>query len=106
MRTQLRGMVEKYRYKAQKCIALGVMTTDSSKPFECAFWLEGAWEHDAEMENLIHEEPPFVRVPGTKLPGRNKPCMCGSGKKFKKCRLARFDVGRRKRPDASNRDAH
>ena len=98
IRTQMRAMVEKYRYKAQKCVAFGVMTTDSSKPFDCAFWLDGAWQHDAEMENLIQNEAPFVPAPGTKMPGRNEPCMCGSGKKFKRCCLARFDVGRRKPP--------
>lgn len=28
-----------------------------------------------------------------KLPGRNDPCVCGSGKKFKKCCLHKFEDG-------------
>lgn len=28
---------------------------------------------------------PFVRASGTGIVGRNQPCPCGSGKKFKKC---------------------
>lgn len=28
-----------------------------------------------------------------KIPGRNDPCICGSGKKFKKCCLQKFEDG-------------
>ena len=28
-----------------------------------------------------------------KIPGRNDPCICGSGKKFKKCCLKKFEDG-------------
>lgn len=96
MRTQLRATIEKYRCKAEKSIAFGVMATDSSQPFDCAFWLDGTWQYDAEMEELIANEPPFIPAPGTKQPGRNASCVCGSGKKFKKCCLLRFEAGRRK----------
>ena len=95
-RTRMRAMLEKYRYKAEKSMAFGLMTTDSSQAFDCAFWIEGTWQYDPEMENLIANEPPFVPAPGTKLPGRNDPCVCGSGRKYKKCCLPRFEAGRRK----------
>ena len=91
VRTAERGLIEKYRRKALKSISLGVMVLDS-KAFECAMWVEGPWEPDEEMEKLIEAEPPFVPAPGQKLPGRNDPCVCGSGKKFKKCCLRRFKM--------------
>ncbi len=34
-------------------------------------------------ENKDDSEQPFVR--GEKKLGRNEPCWCGSGKKFKQC---------------------
>ena len=41
------------------------------------------------MEQLLAEDraqPRVVRIPhGGKKPGRNDPCPCGSGKKFKRC---------------------
>ena len=61
-----------------------------AKPFECATWVEGPWEPDEEMEKAIKAEPDFRPAPGQKLPGRNEACICGSGKKFKKCCLRRF----------------
>ena len=96
-RTHLRAMIEKYRHKSLKGVAFGVDALNSSRPFECALWFDGSWQYDAEMEKLIDDEPPFVPAPGTRLPGRNELCMCGSGKKFKKCCLAMFESGRRNR---------
>jgi hypothetical protein len=90
-RTAERAIVEKYRRKALKSISFGIMVLDA-KPFECATWAEGPWEPDEKMEKLVEAEPPFVPAPGQKLPGRNDPCVCGSGKKFKKCCLRRFKM--------------
>lgn len=92
-RTQMRAVAEKYRHKAAKSIALGIMVRDSSVPFHCAAWAEGPWQHDAQMEDLIANEPAVVPAPATRLPGRNAPCPCGSGKKFKKCCLPRIEAG-------------
>ncbi len=101
VRTQMRATIEKYRHKAEKCVAFGVTPQNHSQLFEYVFWLEGTWQHDAEMEEMIANEPPFLPPPGTKLPGRNEPCWCGSGRKFKKCCLPRFESGRRKSPSSS-----
>ena len=91
-RTEMRAIIEKYRHKGARSIGLGVMVSDNSKPFHCATWVEGPWEYDAEMERIMQDEPPFVPAPGTKLPGRNDPCLCGSGKKFKKCCLPKIEA--------------
>lgn len=91
-RTEMRAIIEKYRHKAVKSIGLGVMVKDNSKPFHCATWVEGPWEYDAEMEKIMQDAPSSMPVPGTKLPGRNDPCLCGSGKKFKKCCLPKIQA--------------
>jgi SWIM/SEC-C metal-binding protein len=39
-------------------------------------------EDTADMESLLHPPQP---VTAEKKVGRNEPCPCGSGKKFKKC---------------------
>lgn len=94
-RVEMRAVIEKYRHKANKSIGLGLMVRDNSKPFHCSTWVEGPWEYDNEMEKFIQDEPPFVPAPGTKLPGRNAPCLCGSGKKFKKCCLPKIQTAQR-----------
>jgi hypothetical protein len=42
---------------------------------------EAVWDEEEEEEDAA---PPLDRVP---KPGRNDPCWCGSGKKYKKCHL-------------------
>ena len=51
----------------------GVVSLDSS---------EGAVESIAELTALINKKD-TVKI--DKLPARNEPCVCGSGKKYKKC---------------------
>ena len=50
---------------------------------------------DAEEEEPAPEPPPVK-------PGRNDPCWCGSGKKYKKCHLAEDETGeaRHREPEA------
>jgi uncharacterized protein len=43
----------------------------------------------AEIMNIIREEESRPRGVGRGEPGRNDPCPCGSGKKYKKCCLAK-----------------
>jgi len=95
-RTWLRATLEKYRRKALKSIGIGIFLPDALKPFDCAIWIEGPWEYDEELEKMIEHEPRSVPIPGQKLPGRNQPCFCGSGKKFKKCCLEKIEEARRK----------
>lgn len=90
-RTKIRAILEKYRSKATKSIGIGIMIADSTKPFDCATWVEGPWKYDENIEKALETEPQYSPAPGQKLPGRNKPCICGSGKKFKKCCLPKFE---------------
>lgn len=84
-RTALRVEIEKYKRKVEKSIGFGIMILDQSKPFECAYWSEGPWKYDPRIEKLLKIEPPSVPVSGERLPGRNEPCFCGSGRKYKAC---------------------
>jgi len=86
-RVEYGTFIEKYRRKSLKSFGIGIMVQDTSKPFDSATWAEGTWEYDPEIEKNIASEPRKVPALGEKLPKRNDPCYCGSGKKYKKCCL-------------------
>jgi hypothetical protein len=91
--TAFRASIEKYRLKTTASVALGINADDTSKPFDFAFWVEGPWEADSVLDDALEKERPKI-MPGQKLPGRNEPCICGSGKKFKKCCIGKVGVVR------------
>jgi len=46
------------------------------------------WQHEINHLNGIEEDvQPFYKEPSPITVGRNEPCPCGSGKKYKKCCL-------------------
>jgi len=92
---QQRTLLEKYRRKCTKSIGFGIVLSDTSKPFECAVWAEWPWIPDLDMDQLIASEPPPTPAVGSKIPGRNDPCLCGSKTKFKKCCLPKMETLRR-----------
>jgi len=85
----LRSRMEHYRTRARATVTIGIDQRDTSQPFEVAQWLEGPWEHEPLLEELLAKDsgqPRVAQLPrGTFKPGRNDPCPCGSGKKFKRC---------------------
>lgn len=85
----IRSRMEHYRARPRATVTIGIDQRDVSQPFEVAQWLEGPWEHEPVLEKLLAEDrdqPRVVQMPrGTGKPGRNDPCPCGSGKKFKRC---------------------
>jgi len=65
---------EKAKYVADKCTENGwhyIIGFEMDKP-----------EDISDLENMLH--PPAPASASNKV-GRNEPCHCGSGKKFKKC---------------------
>jgi hypothetical protein len=84
-----RVMIEKYRYRAVKSIGIGLDPTNTNRPIECIFFSEGSWKHSDEIEKILEKEQ-LSLAPGQKLPGVNAPCICGSGRKFKKCCLPKI----------------
>lgn len=56
-------------------------------------WAQGSGDENT-WRNLLSDALLTVTLPdnaGGKKPGRNDPCFCGSGKKFKKCHMKIFD---------------
>ncbi len=94
----LRSRLEHYRHRPRATLTLGIDQRNTIQPFEIAQWLEGQWEHDPELEKLLakdQEQPRGVRLPpGKQKIGRNDPCPCGSGKKFKRCCISRMEIRR------------
>ncbi|MCB1130030.1 MAG: SEC-C domain-containing protein [Verrucomicrobiae bacterium] len=94
-----RARIEHYRNKASTTVSIGINQNGDSA-FEVAQWLEGEWEYDDELEKVLKadREKPRNLIPSSsfKKPGRNDPCPCGSGLKFKRCCIERirFDSGR------------
>lgn len=86
LRARLRRRVQTERYRRQSTYGLGFgihAATDAA--VDVVVWEEGEWVEDPEMETLLAEERLPSPLPGSKLPGRNEPCFCGSGNKFKRC---------------------
>jgi len=49
-----------------------------------------------ETKNMVVTYPSYTAGPFKKAfvePGRNKPCPCGSGKKYKYCHLEKLTAG-------------
>jgi hypothetical protein len=93
-----RVILEKYRRKVNKSIGIGMVCENGRLVLKSACYAESLWEHDADMDYLIENDSPFVPSSGVKFPGVNQPCICGSGKKFKKCCKRKIEDNRRKFP--------
>lgn len=77
--------IEKYRQRATKVFVLSVAPQNKAAVFEYVEYTEEPWVYDREVERLIAAEPPKTSVTPSKLPRPNEKCLCGSGRKFKKC---------------------
>ncbi|HEY2711442.1 MAG TPA: SEC-C metal-binding domain-containing protein [Chthoniobacterales bacterium] len=89
-----RTRIEKYVTRAPYAVTIGINQRDVEKPFELALWMEGPWEYDEVIEELVakdRSEPKKMQMlKGRKKLGRNDPCPCGSGKKLKNCCIDRI----------------
>lgn len=89
--TLLRTRIEHYRARPRATFTLGIDQRNRRQAFETASWIEGPWQKDDIMEQLLAKNREFPRRiqlhRSAKKPGRNDPCPCNSGKKFKKCCL-------------------
>lgn len=84
-------LLRKYKAKAGRWYGICI-APDASLRFGVSF--DSPWERDPKMDEAISAYPrhgSFVDMsaPDGKKPkiGRNDPCPCGSGRKFKKCCL-------------------
>lgn len=72
----------------------GLLLVPGSGEIKAAIVIEDDWTSDKEMEGLAKKWPQKPMLPLSKLTssrkrkiGRNEPCPCGKGKKYKKCCL-------------------
>lgn len=91
-RTIYRAQIEKYRRKVNKSIGIGIVCNkrENKSVFHNMQYIEYDWEENNEFYEVIENEPVFLPTDRSKIPGRNEPCFCGSGIKFKKCCLNRI----------------
>lgn len=80
--------LRKYSQKARTWFGICVRPTDMSMRF--GINLDFPWEQNSEMDAAARRMPAaqeLTKLVGGKRrqPGRNEPCICGSGKKYKKC---------------------
>lgn len=67
----------------------GPLTGERREKFEQArTW----WEESAVAPAPPSDPPPVTPIARAERPGRNEPCWCGSGRKYKKCHLAEDDA--------------
>ena len=82
----------KYSQKADRWFGIALRPDGS---IQLATKLSGPWKFDREMEAMLADlsaAPPLNAQAGGKI-GRNQPCPCGSGKKYKRCCIARRGSG-------------
>lgn len=82
------AMARKYKSKSNEWLAFGSLA-DSPNMVDSIAYSKEPWKPDSELEELtrtILKVGEVRGVDGKKL-GRNQPCVCGSGKKFKRCCL-------------------
>ena len=90
-RLNYRCRLEKYRRKKRVCVGLGVYGsgTDPTKlQVAVVEYIQSDWYSEPDLEEELQREIPTLPAV---LPGRNKPCFCGSGKKYKKCCLLKVE---------------
>ena len=75
--------LRKYLVKANKWFGLA-KNVNSGYPFDVGLILDDPWKHSDEMEKRVNILKRIESNPKKKI-GRNDPCPCGSGKKYKKC---------------------
>ncbi len=86
--------LEKYRHRTSASLLIAIDADDSKFPFEHALWAEGRWVREEVFEKHLAGEGPKALI-GDSLPGRNDPCFCGSGKKFKRCCIGKARLERK-----------
>jgi len=86
---------EKRKYKEKTKTWFGLCLDPKTASIRFGVSLDSPWQHSNEMDKAVANlrrgfrrlnTTTYVRPPQTRI-GRNDPCPCGSGKKYKKCCL-------------------
>ena len=80
------AQARKYRARADEWLALGVIA-GSSKTLDMIWYSREPWYFDPDSEKMAATflKPGIMKYARGKKVGRNAPCPCGSGQKYKKC---------------------
>ncbi len=86
LRKKLLGLAEiaKYKSKADVWLSLGCVAT-SDRLVDALVFAKYEWRNDPELERLAGLLQGKMMTPSGGKIGRNQPCPCDSGKKFKHC---------------------
>jgi hypothetical protein len=97
--TVMRTRLEHYRSKPRATFTLGIDQRNRFQSFATATWVEGPWAKEEIMEQLLTKDRETPRkmqlLRHGKKPGRNDPCPCSSGRKFKRCCIEKLTFERR-----------
>jgi len=86
--------LEKYRLRTTASLLIAIDVLNRKQPFEFALWAQGPWEREEIFEQYLTNDKPTAII-SDHVPGRNEPCPCGSGKKFKKCCIGKVRLALR-----------
>jgi len=78
---QPQAQMRNVQYSAPSDPVQGSSSISAAMAAEIAEYNDG----DGEIEYAVDEQPVQQPVRVEKTPGRNEPCFCGSGKKYKLC---------------------
>ena len=78
-------MTKKNKTKIHCCIVSEILATAIAKPDIAKAKTKADRNQQAAAQHDTRAQQPRTPVIKDKLPGRNDPCPCGSGKKFKNC---------------------
>jgi len=86
LRNKLLGLstLAKYKSKADAWLGLGCLAT-SDRLVDAMVFSKEPWKPDPELEELSKHLRGKAMLPSGKKIGRNQPCPCNSGKKYKYC---------------------
>ncbi len=86
LRKKLQGLatVAKYKSKADVWLGLGCLAT-SDRLVDAMVFTKEPWKPDPVLEDLSKHLRGKPMLPSGKKVGRNDPCPCNSGKKYKYC---------------------
>lgn len=79
------SVARKYKAKAKLWLGIGCIAT-SPQIIDTLIFTNSDWTYNADEEELANNlGKPTIRTKDGKKLGRNAKCVCGSGKKFKRC---------------------
>ena len=83
-RLQLAAQARKYKSRASEWIGLG-WSSASARLVDMIWYSNEPWQKDPELESLAQDLLGQGTVVQKRKVGRNEPCPCGSGIKYKRC---------------------